>query len=78
MATDGKDQEKLMLAALAVKRGERKLDDMPKDEREKVRGVLRSTGESKMAQFARSTYKTPARTAGSRAPQRHIRRARSA
>lgn len=78
MSTDAKEQEKLMLAALSVKRGETRLADMPKDQREKVRSVLRATSDNTMRTFAQSQAKPSIRRFGQRAPQPRLRRARTA
>lgn len=71
------ETEQLMRKALAVKRGETPLDSLPKDEREKVRKVLRSTGEAKMRVFAEA-QRPQTRRFGQRAPQAQLRRARTA
>ncbi len=72
-----KVDEKLMLAALAVKRGEQKLGELNDGQREKVRKVLRTTRDETLREFARSQAKPTGRRVAQRAPQTKFRRARA-
>ena len=76
--SDAADTKKLMTQALAVKRGETALTDLPEAQQAKVRKVLKSTPDNKMRVFAES--QAPPRTVrvAQRAPQQHFRRARCA
>jgi hypothetical protein len=73
-----KVDDKLMSAALAVKRGEQKLADLPEKQREAVKKTLRATPDNKLRMFAQSKQQPAGHRIGQHGPQARFRRARSA
>jgi hypothetical protein len=75
MPAKSEAQQHLMGMALAVKRGEKRLRDLPEDVRGKVSSVLRSMSEKTLREFAStSTKRLPAR----KGRPRKVRNVRSA